>query len=175
MGDGDDFLHVRGTRTNWLVGNDGDDTLRSDNGDSFIFGGDGDDEIHGSRDHLNETDWLSGGAGNDTIYTHGGEATISGGTGDDVLISRHGALNDEDTFVFELHNNDDFGIDIIRNFSTIDDVIILSHGDGPIVPVNFTSAIVGNDVVISVEGNSGLIIIEDVASSWTDDLVGFYF
>jgi Ca2+-binding RTX toxin-like protein len=57
-----------------LYGNDGNDTMKDDNGSSILIGGSGDDTLDGGDDR----DILIGGVGADTL---------KGGVGDDILIA----------------------------------------------------------------------------------------
>ena len=111
-----------GTGADSLVGGTGADTLRGGAGSDTLYGNEGADHLFGdgASDSLlggSGDDNLLGGAGNDTLFGNQGVDTLDGGAGDDFL--RGGTL--ADTFVFR----DGGGMDVIDDFSTIEDILRL--------------------------------------------------
>lgn len=101
-------------------------------------------------------DHISSGAGNDTIDGGDDVDYIDGGTGDDLLIG--GAGND--TFKFDVYGNGpvNFGNDVITDFAdgdkiSIDDAIFSDFAD-----VQAHMQQVGNDVVITYDGNDSITL-----------------
>ena len=76
---------VRGDET--LTAGTGDERMFSFDGDEFILGNAGDDVILGDNAHLltGDGEFLFGGKGNDSIHGQGGDETIVGGGGGDML------------------------------------------------------------------------------------------
>lgn len=96
-GEGDDTIDATGyTKTLYINGNNGNDTVIGGDGDDWIHGGDGDDVIYGGAGD----DWIAGQAGSDTIYGDDGDdtiygsdyggSTIYGGNGDDTIYCSGG-------------------------------------------------------------------------------------
>ena len=72
---GDDLINVTVPHVSaYLYGGNGNDTIRSGNGDSFLIGGDGNDSLYAG----NGKDILVGGRGSDYLV---------GGNGKDVLVT----------------------------------------------------------------------------------------
>lgn len=68
--------------------NDVRDVIQGDDSGNDIFGGSGNDELHGG----NLTDWIDGGADDDDLYATGGDGNVLlGGTGDDNLYGADGS------------------------------------------------------------------------------------
>ena len=95
-----------------VVGSPLADIITGNNRVNSLFGGDGDDEIYGVANGLNDdTDLLDGGKGNDRVYVadDGGHASggagndrVVGGAGDDWLWGGDGTLDsfeDNDTLI----------------------------------------------------------------------------
>ena len=138
-GTGDDLLYGSQTGTllsfdgslflngaDFLFGGAGNDTIHGDSGadpllggGDFIYGGDGNDSINGGAgddDILGEAgdDQIEGGADNDTLDGGEGNDTLIGGEGNDVLIG--GA----DTNRFEV----DAGTDAVRDLKGSDELVV---------------------------------------------------
>ena len=88
-----------GDKTQFMLGNVGNDTLIGDNqndiiigkdGNDFIIGGVGNDWISGDLNNVPETAEFADADGNDTIDAGDGNDTIHGGGGDDYLIGGDG-------------------------------------------------------------------------------------
>ena len=81
-------MYKTATETKFLNGlTDGDDFWAAWFGnDCYIFGGDGNDEMHGNSGN----DWLAGGNGNDIIYGGDGADVLFGDAGRDKLIGGSG-------------------------------------------------------------------------------------
>lgn len=77
------FLHasVTGTADTLLIGDGGNNRLRSDAGRDSLRGGDGQDQLHGGAN----ADRLFGDAGNDDLHGEDGADRLLGGAGDDTL------------------------------------------------------------------------------------------
>jgi len=106
--DNDEMFGDAGNDT--LKGGAGDDTLTGGSGIDRMFGGSGNDSLTGGT----ENDFLNGGAGDDILHGGAGNDTLKGGTG-------------SDHFVF---NSLSEGIDKIRGFSVLDDIIQVSSSFG---------------------------------------------
>jgi Ca2+-binding RTX toxin-like protein len=129
---GDDWA-VGGKDNDLLFGDDGQDIVYGNLGADTCNGGAGNDIVRGGQ----ENDSLSGGAGDDWLSGDRGADTISGGAGADTF----------NTF-------GDAGVDRVLDFN---------HAEGDRVHVEpgstFTSAQVGDDVVISVTGGAQVTLV----------------
>jgi Ca2+-binding RTX toxin-like protein len=106
---------------------DVNDILRGTERTDYILGGVGRDSISGlGQDDLlsgeSDNDRLSGGTGEDSIIGGTGNDRIFGGDGDDILRGDSGA----DAFIFHTNPQTSAGIDIIRDFSVVEDSIWLN-------------------------------------------------
>ncbi|MBV1865393.1 MAG: calcium-binding protein, partial [Rhodobacteraceae bacterium] len=79
--DGSDYL-AGNENNDSLFGGIGFDTLVGADGNDLLDGGGDGDKLYGG----NGDDWLRGGDGRDTIYGDAGADTIDGGDGDDDLL-----------------------------------------------------------------------------------------
>lgn len=176
---GDDLLHG-GLGNDRLRGQGGNDRLIGAAGDDTLLGGGGADRLVGGRglDVLGGgagDDRLLGGAGRDVLRGQGGADRLEGGTAGDRLIGGRGADtliggagNDTlsgglgaDRFVF----TGEFGRDVIEDFRTGADVIVLS-GRGLTFRTLETRAVHnGEDTMILIGQNR--ILLEGVQE---DDL-----
>jgi Ca2+-binding RTX toxin-like protein len=149
--DGDDVIFASSDNTapgggnSTVAGGSGDDTLSGTSGDNVLdggldddsmLGGDGDDQMFGS----NGDDVVAGEAGDDSLYGGSGNDTLLGGTGEDYLSGSSGtdflsgdAGNDtlyggssNDVFFFD----DNFGIDVIKDFTAGDEIWITANING---------------------------------------------
>lgn len=94
-GDGDDTLNNNTNINLSAAGHAGNDIITSGNGDDFIHGGDGADQISstGGTNRLvghNGDDIINGGSGADTIYSGWDNDTINAGAGNDSIYSERG-------------------------------------------------------------------------------------
>ncbi|MFN7382863.1 MAG: lectin-like protein, partial [Dolichospermum sp.] len=101
-GDGNDRL-IGNSLDNTLEGGLGNDILNGSTGNDFLFGGDGDDSLSGGDDD----DYLTGGLGSNNLF---------GGAGIDQFV-----FSGDNPF-----NTTDNGVDIIADFSTGVDQLVLS-------------------------------------------------
>ncbi len=88
MADGTIRLTGKGTtenHTTWL-GTNGDDKVRSAEGDDSLWGNDGDDRLEGGIG----ADFVEGNDGNDILTDIAGDDTVSGGNGNDVINAGRG-------------------------------------------------------------------------------------
>lgn len=106
---GNDFFHTvqlgYSTLTDFRIdGGNGDDILRTSNGNDFVDGGKGEDRLYGGGgddilrsgnhdDYVNGgrgDDFVSAGAGNDIVYAGSGSDEVLGGSGDDRIYGQKG-------------------------------------------------------------------------------------
>ena len=93
---GNDYANINPTsQKQYLMGEDGNDTLISSNGNDLLQGGDGQDKVigGGGNDQLGGgtgADWLEGDSGNDHLMGEEGNDYLNGGADDDSLIGGYG-------------------------------------------------------------------------------------
>jgi len=137
---GDDYLYAASDST--LIGGTGDDSLNLFySGNSYAFGGDGNDSLVTGGNQYEHTT-LDGGAGDDTISNMNIYTSISGGAGNDYI------KNDSETSALTI--NGGTGNDTIE-----------SHGE---VLFQYASGD-GNDVIIGY--NYGYDTLQIAADSYT--------
>jgi len=128
-GAGDDFIRVSGGGESFVDAGAGDDVLTAEAvvslsmmtlGQITLDGGDGNDEITGSR----FADILRGGSGADTLLGAAGDDRLEGGTGDDRYLFRNGFGSDS--------VDDTDGVDIL-DFSAVTTVQNVTIGSSDIV------------------------------------------
>jgi Ca2+-binding RTX toxin-like protein len=90
------------SQADWIIGNDGNNTIKAKGGNDYLQGGLGNDRLNGN----NGNDTLRGGNGDDIIHGGKGSDIIRGGGGEDVLYGNSG----QNTF----SNTADGSIDIIN-------------------------------------------------------------
>ena len=125
---GNDIL-VGGTGNNLLIGGTGNNILVGGNGKNILVGGDENDTLIGGTGN----NILIGGTGNNILIGGDSDDLLIGGDNDDLLIGRAG--NDllvggtgNDFFAFstnEVFNTAKIGQDIIADFDTANDKIVL--------------------------------------------------
>jgi Ca2+-binding RTX toxin-like protein len=103
---------------NSITGNSGDNVLSGGVGNDQLFGGLGNDQLFGGAD----ADQLFGGGGDDVLAGGVGNDTLFGGGGNDTLT---GGL-DADVFVFSAALNAATNVDVITDYTVVDDTIHLS-------------------------------------------------
>lgn len=125
-GRGDDDISSAGG-ADVIDGGRGKDTIRAGAGNDSIDGGRGQDKIDGGAGN----DIIFGGRGNDLIVAGAGADEIDGGRGRDVLIG--GAGDDDltggrgrDHFVFESMQGGSLGFDVVRDFRSGKDKLLVS-------------------------------------------------
>ena len=135
--EGDDYI-FGGSGADDVDALGGIDNIRLGGGNDTGVGGAGDDFLYGDEG----ADDLSGGADNDKIYGGEGDDTLQGGSGDDLLDGGDGA----NTYVF----NPGWGDDTVESYNRSGDaaVDILSFGPGT-TPANLMVRRVGSDLVLS--------------------------
>ncbi|MBD2680641.1 MULTISPECIES: calcium-binding protein [Nostoc] len=106
---GVEFITAQGGNFAVLTGGAGNDVLTASNYWTFLFGGDGADNLTGGTGYDN----LVGGNGNDSLVGGAGNDTLIGGAGNDIVTGGAGA----DKFVF---NSKLEGLDIIKDFSRVE-------------------------------------------------------
>ena len=74
------------SKADWIIGNDGNNTIKAKGGNDYLQGGLGNDRLKGN----NGNDTLRGGDGDDIIHGGKGSDIIRGGKGADVLYGNTG-------------------------------------------------------------------------------------
>jgi Ca2+-binding RTX toxin-like protein len=174
---GDDRISVAAAGSNYLRGDEGNDSITGGGGFDDINGNMGNDTAHGGLG----VDWVVGGkdqdmlfgdAGDDIVYGNLGEDTcdggdgadlIRGGQGNDVLVG--GAGNDwlsgdrgDDTVAGGtgadiFHTFGDAGLDRVSDFNAAEgDRVQLDPGTA------YTVAQVGADTVVSMTGGGQMVL-----------------
>jgi Ca2+-binding RTX toxin-like protein len=148
-GAGNDLIYAR-SGNDTLNGGTENDSLNGEDGDDVLDGGLGTDTLNGG----NGNDTLKGSEGNDILNGVAGNDILAGGTGNDILTGGIGI----DNFVFDTLFNAINNVDIVTDFSSIDDTITLENAiftrfsiTGNLAADNFvigTSAQDSNDFVI---------------------------
>lgn len=169
-----------------IDGAGGEDYLRGDEGDDSIAGGAGFDDLNGNMGNDSVAgglgpDWVVGGKDNDLlfgdedddiVYGNLGNDTGDGGAGADLM--RGGQENDSlsggagDDWLSGDRGSDTMsggaGADIFNTFgeASIDRVVDFNRGEGDRVKVEsgstYTTAQVGDDVVISLSGGAQMTL-----------------
>jgi Ca2+-binding RTX toxin-like protein len=101
-----------------LYGEGGNDRVYGENGNDTLYGGKGADTLDGGTG----SDVLDGGDDRDTLVGGGGNDRLNGGYGNDTLTGGSGG----DVFIFSNSLSATNNLDVIRDFSSKDDVIQLS-------------------------------------------------
>lgn len=170
---GDDTIYVQASGSAEALAGDGNDRIVSLDDPSitrtigdFLVGDNGDDTVFGS----DAVGFLLGGAGRDRLYGRGGNDTINGGAGIDILIGGAGddrltgdgpnGERDTDTFLFEgAFGNDTITdyrpgrdrIDLRRTGLTAADLLIEdvdTDGNGTLDSARITVAELGTIVLL---------------------------
>jgi Ca2+-binding RTX toxin-like protein len=77
-----------------IAGNDGDDQINGGSGDDYgLYGGNGNDVIHGGDGNDGDDGNIDGGDGNDLVFGDAGNDDLEGGFGDDLV---DGGAGDDD-------------------------------------------------------------------------------
>jgi Ca2+-binding RTX toxin-like protein len=166
-GDGNDYISGNsgndeinaGSGNDIIYGEAGADIILGMAGDDTIYAGDDDDIVYGNIGN----DKLYGGSGDDIIYGEEGNDYIDSGAGKDILFGGAGI----DTFVFNSGDNNATSIDIIKDFDTNEDILVLKNSIG-IMTINDKS-----------EYNSSLTLEENIdllcaADSSTDSSISWF-
>ncbi len=85
-GAGDDTFTMDGTKSVYVNGGAGNDSIRGGSGNDLLLGGDGDDKIDGGDGR----DIIRGGRGADSLWGGDGDDYIAGDAGDDQLDGGYG-------------------------------------------------------------------------------------
>ena len=81
------LTRIKGTsKADWIIWNDGNNTIKANGGNDYLQGGLGNDRLKGN----NGNDTLRGGNGDDIIHGGKGSDIIRGGKGADVLYGNTG-------------------------------------------------------------------------------------
>ena len=114
-GRGSDLLLAGGDE---LHSGAGSDELNGALGDDVLFGGADDDKLIGGRG----SDVLVGEDGNDEMKGGAGDDVLVGGDGDDELSGGRG----DDAFVYQSNQGESLGFDVIRDFRSGQDTLMVS-------------------------------------------------
>jgi len=171
--DGDDSV-VGGGGFDDINGNMGNDTINGGLGDDWVVGGKGDDQQFG----YDGDDIVWGNLGNDTLDGGYGADQVRGGQGNDVVNGGPG--NDfvsgdrgDDTVTGgsgadRFHDSQDAGIDRVTDFSYAQgDRVMLDPG------TTFTASQVGADTVLDMGGGNQMILVGVTLASLPPDYVFF--
>lgn len=156
---------------NLVLGGDQDINVRGLDQDNQIMGNLGDNKIAGGKGD----DLLGGGAGDDTLWGGEGDDQLLGGEGDDRLTGGAGA----DTFGYprnappgeeEAQEGYSYGDDVIRDFGTGDDTLILGdfNGDGAFDSNDYTIENTEGGALITFigeDGSLGSVLLKGVDAS----------
>jgi Ca2+-binding RTX toxin-like protein len=151
-GAGDDTL-TGGDNNDRIDGQDGNDVINGNQGEDTLNGGDNDDTISGDSGDDN----LSGGVGNDSLLGGGGNDAVGGNDGNDTLLGNSG----NDTLLggqgvdSMLGGDGDDALDSGERTLTIDDVVIGVEGNSGIQNATFN---------VTLSAQSGLTVSVDVAT-----------
>lgn len=141
----------------------GNDTVRLTNAGvrAYVFGGDGDDTIHGSA----ENDTLSGGAGRNRLFGGDGNDRLNGSSGRDFLFGEAG----EDRLYGNGGNDDlDGGGNVDRLFGGIgDDLLIGGSGNDKLYGEAGNDTLFGGRGIDILDGGSNT----DSAEVTSEDLI----
>ncbi|WP_334163831.1 FG-GAP-like repeat-containing protein [Phenylobacterium sp.] len=161
-GDGFDDVHGNagndtvsgGAGGDWVVGGKDDDRLSGDDGDDVVYGNLGNDTQFGG----DGVDWVRGGQGDDVLDAGAGDDWIAGDRGDDTITGGVGA----DLF----HTHGGAGLDRVLDFNRAEgDRVNLLPG------TTYTTAQVGADVVISMDGGGRMVLVGVQLASLTGDWI----
>ena len=147
-----------GSETNGFVyyAGAGDDKVRGGSQDDRIYGQYGNDELDG----FVGDDYLSGGYGDDTLRGSYGSDTLIGGYGDDVLDGGGGV--GADLFIL-----DGYGQDVVKGVGFSSSIHHpVAQGDRILImKSNWTSQVVGSDIVVMDNQLNPFAVIQSNASS----------
>lgn len=166
-----------------LNGLAGNDTLDGSIGNDSLYGGDGDDTLSGGADggETGDIDWLDGGIGNDILLGGSDNDTLLGGTGDDALTAGQG--NDllaggagNDTYIIRRFDGTDTIDQTGAPLTDVDRIGFQANATGVIQIIEnrhlwFSKS--GNDVMITVLGNSGVdnaVVLKDFSSNFANGI-----
>jgi len=138
-----------------LQGGAGNDYLAGGNDKDTVNGGAGADTLHGN----NGVDSVNGGSGNDRLFGDNGDDTLNGGYGDDTMTGGNGA----DRFVFDYVNGVGFGHDVITDFDTKNDRLVVDHNFwGSFGDVQAHAVQVGANVVLTSDFDGNTLTLQGV-------------
>lgn len=103
-------------------------------------------------EHGNDTNWIYGTAAADTISGNWGKDYVIGGLGNDTLSGSAGG----DVYIYSRGD----GNDVINDGTGFSDNVDVLHFTN-INAADITLAKHGNDLIVSIDGNSASIVIED--------------
>ena len=146
---------VGGIEDDYLYGGPGNDVLKGKAGNNTLYGGDGDDVLIGGAD----MDIMDGGPGDDSFFPGPGINQVTGGDGDDTIYYMGNPISEEGAFI-NLNDGDvnhTFGLDSVEEIENVygtpyNDIIITSGSlDNVILGLN------GNDTLVAFGGYDNLI------------------
>lgn len=151
--------------SNFIEGGNINDRLYGMGGNDAISGGSGNDLLDGGAGQ----DTLNGGSGGDILLGGAGEDALNGGTGNDRLMGGAG--------IDAYHFSDIYGIDIVNDTDGQGSIYVnLSSASGGVYKLDniyknegngftYTKVNGGNTLIISKEGDSNRIIIDNWSES----------
>ncbi|MBD2492105.1 calcium-binding protein [Aulosira sp. FACHB-615] len=150
LGDNIENLILTGSNAIDGTGNSLKNTITGNSANNSLFGGGDNDTLNGG----DGDDTLDGGNGNDTLTGGNGNDTLVGGLGSDRLTGGTG----NDKFVFASLSE---GIDTITDFSSTDDVLVMSSlltslnyaGTNPITDGYIRGIQSGSNTLIQVDSD----------------------
>lgn len=147
----DNDTSIGGEENDYIDSYEGEDSLVGGLGDNTFIGGDGDD-------------WLTGGQDNDTVIGEEGDDTLIGGKGNDILVGGLGSDRFFYTTPETVFNRENFGIDVIADFVTASDTIVLDKN-------TFTSISSDQGIGFSVGEEFAVVSCDAQADTSTADIV----
>lgn len=146
-----------GTRGEYFVGGDGNDTLYGNGGDDALFGGKGNDRLFGG----DGADDLKAEAGNDYIEAGSGNDYAHGGEGNDELYGQAG--ND----TLEGYTGNDWS-----NGGSGNDTLYGSNGDDTLLGEAGDDRLYGEKGTDTLRGGSGNDYLDGGVADWTLEFLG---
>ena len=146
---------VGGIEDDYLYGGPGNDVLKGKAGNNTLHGGDGNDILIGGA----HTDIMDGGSGDDSFFPGLGSNKVSGGDGDDTIYYMGDPISEEGVYI-NLNDGDvnhTYGLDSVEGMENVygtpynDIIITAGFLDNVILGLN------GNDTLVGLGGYDNLI------------------
>ncbi|MBE9039709.1 hypothetical protein IQ235_02725 [Oscillatoriales cyanobacterium LEGE 11467] len=193
-GDDDDRIEINNsptdlTQSSYLMGEDGEDTLKGGSGNDFLDGGNGKDSLYGrdgddmisggdNDDFISSStgndiasgdlgeDWVFGSFGSDILAGGGNADYVSGGDDDDVILG-DSSIRGADEIIFALP--DEEANDTLRGGNG-DDAILGEWGDDSIQGNDGNDSLLGGPGDDAIDGGEGDDLIK--GNLGNDSLLG---